>query len=74
MPKIEMKNLREWIARLSGTYGNTLESEYYTKYGKEYLGFYRQKKDENAQDAHEAIRPTNVENTPDKVKKYIIQP
>jgi len=41
------------------------------EYGKEYLGFYRQKKDENAQDAHEAIRPTNVENTPDKVKKYL---
>lgn len=35
--KVEMKNLREWIARLNKTYGNTLESEYYKKYGKEYL-------------------------------------
>ncbi len=31
--------------------------------------FYRSKK--NAQDAHEAIRPTYVEKTPDEIKKYL---
>ena len=40
-------------------------------YGKEYSGSYHAKKDKNAQDAHEAIRPTSVENTPEKVKPYL---
>ena len=30
-----------------------------------------QKNSQNAQDAHEAIRPTNVHNTPDSVKEYL---
>ena len=42
-----------------------------TIYGKEYKGQARQKNDENAQDAHEAIRPTNVMNTPESVKQYL---
>ncbi|MDY3091384.1 MAG: type I DNA topoisomerase [Erysipelotrichaceae bacterium] len=46
---------------------NVIENEY----GKEYKGFYRVKNDENSQDAHEAIRPTNIENTPEKVKPYL---
>ena len=29
------------------------------------------KKVKNAQEAHEAIRPTSIDNTPDKVKKYL---
>ena len=29
------------------------------------------KKLKNAQEAHEAIRPTSIENTPEKVKKYL---
>ncbi|MGN0992964.1 MAG: type I DNA topoisomerase [Bacilli bacterium] len=41
-------------------------------YGKEYVGYVKQsKKTENIQDAHEAIRPTNINNTPDKIKKYL---
>ena len=46
---------------------NVIENEY----GKEYKGFYRVKNDENSQDAHEAIRPKNIENTPEKVKPYL---
>lgn len=42
-----------------------------TIYGKGYKGRARQKNDENAQDAHEAIRPTNVMNTPESVKQYL---
>ena len=41
------------------------------EYGKEYKGFYRVKNDENSQDAHEAIRPTNLANTPEKIKQYL---
>lgn len=40
-------------------------------YGKKYVGFVHQKNSQNAQDAHEAIRPTNVHNTPDSVKEYL---
>lgn len=42
-----------------------------TEFGKEYIGKARQKNDEHAQDAHEAIRPTNIMNTPEKIKKYL---
>lgn len=41
-------------------------------YGKNYIGAVKKgKKTENVQDAHEAIRPTNVFNTPESVKKYL---
>ncbi len=42
------------------------------KYGKEYVGYVKtSKKTDNVQDAHEGIRPTNINNTPEKVKKYL---
>ncbi len=41
------------------------------EYGKEYKGFYRVKNDESSQDAHEAIRPTNLDNEPEKIKQYL---
>lgn len=41
-----------------------------TTWGKEYTGFYKQpKSDKNVQDAHEAVRITNVEYHPDSIKK-----
>ena len=41
-------------------------------YGKEYVGYVKKpKKSENVQDAHEAIRPTSINRTPDMVKKYL---
>lgn len=43
-----------------------------TKYGKEYLGMVKKtNKKENVQDAHEAIRPTSVNRTPESVKTYL---
>ena len=43
-----------------------------TKYGKEYLGYVKKsKKTENVQDAHEAIRPTSINRTPESVKMYL---
>lgn len=41
-------------------------------YGKEYLGMVKKtKKTENVQDAHEAIRPTSINRTPESVKTYL---
>ncbi len=43
-----------------------------TKYGKEYVGRVKaSKKSENVQDAHEAIRPTSIQRTPESVKPYL---
>ncbi len=43
-----------------------------TKYGHEYVGHVKKaKKTENVQDAHEAIRPTSIERTPELVKPYL---
>lgn len=42
------------------------------KYGEEYIGYVKKsKKTENVQDAHEAIRPTSINRTPEKVKAYL---
>ena len=42
------------------------------KFGKEYTGPVKiSKKTENVQDAHEAIRPTSIERTPESVKPYL---
>ncbi len=40
-------------------------------YGKNYAGHYRVKNDEGAQDAHEAIRPTDLNNEPEKIKDHL---
>ena len=41
-------------------------------YGKDYVGFQKTaKKNDNVQDAHEAIRPTSILREPDKIKKYL---
>lgn len=42
------------------------------KYGDEYIGYVKtSKKTENVQDAHEAIRPTSINRTPESVKPYL---
>lgn len=41
-------------------------------YGKEYVGYTKKaKKNDNVQDAHEAIRPTSINRTPESVKQYL---
>src|SRR6056300_1408523 len=46
-----------------------------SEYGKEYLpetiNTYEGKKAKNAQEAHEAIRPTNIYRKPNEIKKYV---
>lgn len=42
------------------------------KYGEEYLGYVKKgKKNESMQDAHEGIRPTSINRTPESVKSYL---
>ena len=42
------------------------------QYGEKYLGYVKKsKKTENVQDAHEAIRPTSINRTPESVKAYL---
>ena len=54
----------EFIKR---TYGYIKEN-----YGDKYLGYVKKsKKTENVQDAHEAIRPTSINRTPESVKQYL---
>ncbi len=41
-------------------------------YGEEYIGYVKTtKKTDNVQDAHEAIRPTSINRTPESVKEYL---
>lgn len=41
-------------------------------YGKDYVGYVKTtKKKDNVQDAHEAIRPTSIFRTPEKMKEYL---
>lgn len=58
--------------RLSNEFISTGYKFIEENYGKEYIGSVKlEKKKENVQDAHEAIRPTSVLRTPDKVKQYL---
>lgn len=57
--------------RLSQDFINTTKAYIEELYGKEYVGEYIVKKNKGAQDAHEAIRPTNIYNTPEKMKPFL---
>ncbi|MBR0137346.1 MAG: type I DNA topoisomerase [Erysipelotrichaceae bacterium] len=57
--------------RLSDVFMASTKDYIVNNYGKEYAGYYHAKVDKNAQDAHEAIRPTDINNTPEKIKNYL---
>lgn len=63
--------MRSDSTRLSDVFIKDAFSYIETTFGKEYVGKARQKNSDNAQDAHEAIRPTNIQNTPESVKEYL---
>ena len=63
--------MRTDSTRLSDLFVKDAENYILKEYGKEYQGKAHQANSVNAQDAHEAIRPTNIENTPEKVKPYL---
>lgn len=58
--------------RLSDEYIKSAYKYIDQKYGKEYVGHVKvAKKTDNIQDAHEAIRPTSVNRTPEEMKQYL---
>lgn len=63
--------MRTDSTRLSDVFVKDAFAYIESTFGKEYVGKARQKNSENAQDAHEAIRPTNIKNTPEAVKQYL---
>lgn len=63
--------MRTDSTRLSDQFIKDAENYIEDTYGKDYKGRARQKNSENAQDAHEAIRPTSILNTPARVKEYL---
>ena len=58
--------------RLSDLFVNDTKKYITSNYGKEYVGYTKKAKNtENVQDAHEAIRPTSINRTPESIKKYL---
>ncbi len=64
--------MRTDSSRLSSEFINSTFTYIEEKYGKDYLGKVKvTKKDSKVQDAHEAIRPTDIRREPLKVKPYL---
>lgn len=64
--------MRTDSTRLSADFINETKNYIKTKYGEEYVGIVKKgKKTENVQDAHEAIRPTSINRTPETVRPYL---
>ncbi|MGA0448028.1 MAG: type I DNA topoisomerase [Candidatus Phytoplasma pyri] len=63
--------MRTDSTRMSLSFIETAQKFIKSNYGENYLGSYQQKKNINSQDAHEAIRPTNINKTPKSLKKYL---
>ena len=64
--------MRTDSTRLSNDFISETKNYIKAKYGEEYVGFVKKaKKDDNVQDAHEAIRPTSINRTPESVRPYL---
>ena len=63
--------MRTDSTRLSDDFVRAARAMITDTYGKEYAGRYRVRNDASSQDAHEAIRPTNLANTPEKIKPHL---
>lgn len=64
--------MRTDSTRLSDSFIKSTYKYINDTYGKEYVGYVKKsKKTENVQDAHEAIRPTDIYREPIKVKQYL---
>ena len=58
--------------RLSNDFVSSCYNFIENKYGEEFKGAVKvSKKTENVQDAHEGIRPTDINRTPESIKKYL---
>ena len=63
--------MRTDSTRLAAPFVAETKKHIESKYGKEYVGKYKVTTSDNAQDAHEAIRPTSLANTPDSLQIYL---
>lgn len=63
--------MRTDSTRLSNEFVSKAFEKIENEYGKEYKGAYRIKNDEGSQDAHEAIRPTSLDNVPEMIKDHL---
>lgn len=63
--------MRTDSTRLSDLFVGETENFIDHEFGADYKGKAHEKNSANAQDAHEAIRPTDINNTPEKVKPYL---
>lgn len=63
--------MRTDSTRLSNDFVFELKKYIESNYGKEYVGYYKVKNDDNAQDAHEAIRITHLDYTPASIKEFL---
>ncbi|MBU1144049.1 MAG: type I DNA topoisomerase [Firmicutes bacterium] len=57
--------------RLAAPFVHEAQSYIEKNFGKNYLGKYSVSTKANAQDAHEAIRPTSIDRTPDSLESYL---
>ncbi len=57
--------------RLAGPFVSEAQHHIEEAYGKKYLGKYRANIKDNAQDAHEAIRPTSLKLTPESLEHHL---
>lgn len=63
--------MRTDSTRLSNLFVEETENFINNEYGPDYRGKAHEKNSVNAQDAHEAIRPTSIDHTPEKVRPYL---
>ena len=63
--------MRTDSTRLADSFVNAASDYILNNYGAKYLGSLKTKKQKNAQDAHEGIRPTSVYRTPEMIKKHL---
>jgi len=64
--------MRTDSTRLSDEFKDAAKDHIITTYGEEFLGtVHMQKSNKNVQDAHEAIRPTDISLTPEVVKPFL---
>jgi len=64
--------MRTDSTRMSQAFMNPAKSYIEKEYGKQYLGSQRKQQTvKNMQDAHEAIRPTNINHHPDKIRRHL---
>ena len=63
--------MRTDSTRLSPLFVTDTENYIASEYGSEYKGTAHEKNSTTAQDAHEAIRPTDITHTPESVKPYL---